>query len=52
MAAVDVLVRGIDHRADVGACATAPSVTVDSRCDAGNDMRFDAGFRNEGESGR
>lgn len=47
-----MLVRGIDHRIDVGAGATAPSVTVDNRCDTGSDMRLVAGTRNEGESGR
>ena len=48
---MDVLVRA-DHLADEGACATAPSVTVDKRCDTGSDMRFEAGVRNVGESGR
>jgi hypothetical protein len=47
-----VLVRGIDHLTDEGACATAPSVTVDSRWDAGSDVRFEAGLRNEGEVGK
>jgi hypothetical protein len=51
--ALDVLVRRMDnrdHRPGSGACA--PSVIVDSRCDACREMRLVAGMRRAGAYGR